>query len=293
MALKSLVSDKKSDIKKNVSKNTAVAVKKTSAPKKTTVKPAIVKAVIKAEPVAKKTSVPKKITVKPAIVKAVINAEPVAKKTTANSPDAKQAKPVIIRKLISNAVNNGKLNPIYNRADMFYKNTLKALIEKRYRLGNAEDDSIIEKGIDLSIKHNDRSKSIIEKSREQDWNELYIEMFRNFPASKGWVYTSEAEFLAYFFPGRVLWTKLEPIKTFCESIYNKAIDSGIFKDLRYQYPQNSGRLSKAIKINAKTYSLNFYQIYTEVNGEQYYNVGIIMPFVLLMDFHIDYKIFKQ
>lgn len=284
MALKSLVPAKKTITKKTVSKNNKAAGNKPAAVKKS-VPVKVVKA-------ANKTAAKNNISAKPAIVKAVIKVEP-AKKTVSATPEAKQAKPVIKRKLISNAVSGGKFNPIYNRADMFYKNTLKAIIEKRYIPGVAEDAPLVEKNIDLTIKHNDRIKSIIEKSRDQDWNELYIEMYKNFPETKGWVYTSEAEFLAYFFPGRVMWTKLEPIKNFCESIYNKAIESGIFKDLKYQYQKNSGRLSKAIKINTKTYSLNFYQIYTEVNGEPCYNVGIIMPFVLLMDFHIDYKIFKQ
>lgn len=276
MALKSL---KPVEKKKPIAKATT-----TSSAKKTTAKKS---------PAKNNTATKKSVSVqKPAIVKT----EPTVKaadKKVETTPLPKQAKPVARRNPISNAVNSGKFNPVYNRADMFYKNTLKATIEKRYLPNNKEDLAFVEKGIDLSIKHNDRQKTIIEKSRDQDWNELYIEMFKNHPDTKGWVYTSEAEFLSYFFPGRVLWTKLEPIKAFCESIYNKAIDSGIFKDLRYQYQNNSGRLSKAIKINTKTYSLNFYQIYSEINGEPVYNVGIIMPFVLLMDFHIDYKIFKQ
>lgn len=176
---------------------------------------------------------------------------------------------------------------------MFYKNTLKATIEKRFLPGVSEDEFFIKKNIDLSIKKDDRIFTIIEKSRDQDWGELYLEMYSNYPEQKGWVYLSEAEYLAYFFPGRVWYTKLEPIKNFCESIFNKAVESGIFKDLLYQYPKSSGKLSKAIKINIKTYSLNFYQIYSEINGKPVYNMGLIMSPVLLKDFHIDVKSFKQ
>ena len=51
--------------------------------------------------------------------------------------------------------------------------------------------------------------------------------------------------------------------------------------------------SQSIKINNKTYSFTFHQTYHEDGDNSYYSIGLILPFVMLMDFRIDYKIFKQ
>lgn len=181
----------------------------------------------------------------------------------------------------------------YNRADMFYKNVLKAEIVKRYSWYNEEDKEFLKKDISLTIKMNDKETTISEKSRDQDWHDIYVEIFRKYPDEDGWIKVTEAEYLGYFLPGRVLWAKMEPIKALCHNIISKAIESGIYKELLYMYPKNSGRLSKTFKINTKTYSFNFIQICHEEGDNSYYSIGISLPFVLLMDFRIYYKIYKQ
>ena len=86
---------------------------------------------------------------------------------------------------------------------------------------------------------------------------------------------------------------MEPIRLLCNDILSKAADSDIYKELSYMYPKNSGRLSKTFKINTKTYSFNFIQTYHENGDASNYSIGISLPFVLLMDFRIAYKIYKQ
>lgn len=189
--------------------------------------------------------------------------------------------------------NMPKFEANYNRADMFYKNVLKAEIVKRYSLFNEEHKEFLQKDQSLTIKFADKETTISEKSRDQDWNDIYVEIFRKYPDEAGWIKYTEADYLAYFFPGRVFWAKMEPIKMLCDDILSKAVDSGIYKELYYMFPKNSGRLSKTFKINTKTYSFNFIQTYHEEGDHSYYSIGISLPFVLLMDFRIDYKIFKQ
>ena len=186
-----------------------------------------------------------------------------------------------------------KFEANYNRADMFYKNVLKAEIVKRYSFQNEEGREFLIKDQSLTIKTNDKESTISEKARDLDWNDIYVEIFSKYPDGEGWIKYTEAEYLAYFFPGRVFWAKMEPIKLLCTDILSKAIDSGIYKELLYMYPKNSGRLSKTFKINTKTYSFNFIQTYHEDGENSYYSIGISLPFVLLMDFRIDYKIYKQ
>lgn len=181
----------------------------------------------------------------------------------------------------------------YNRADMFYKNVLKAEIIKRYSLKKDEDKDILSKDINLHVKMNEKETTISEKTRDQDWNDIYVEIYRKYPDEAGWIKFTEAEYLAYFFPGRVFFSKMEPIRNLCQDILCRAVNTGIFKDMYYMFFRSSGRHSQSIKINNKTYNFTFHQTYHDEGENSFYSIGIILPFVMLMDFRIDYKIFKQ
>lgn len=292
----------KKPVVKQKAKKPAVKTAVKVQPKKAVAK----KSVNKAKPAPAKVAVKKIVPVKKIVaVKkvAVKNTEPVKKEI----PEAKeiQVKPVekVVEKPVpSKFIQRPKIVPLknmhkfeanYNRADMFYKNVLKAEIVKRYSLNKEEDHEFLIKDQNLTIKMGDKESTISEKTRDQDWNDIYVEIFHKYPEIDGWIRYTEAEYIAYFFPGRVFWAKMEPIKMLCFDILSKAADSGIYKELSYMYPKNSGRLSKTFKINQKTYSFNFIQTYHEDGENSYYSIGISLPFVLLMDFRIDYKIFKQ
>lgn len=299
---------------KTSNKKVQVKARTKVQPGKKITKPAAKKAVQKVIPKSAKKTVtarlfPKKISLKPKLAKSSVKAitrkeqpkvQTVIKKpiqiTSSVALTATKPEPRVL------GVQKQKAAPIktfqnyetnYNRADMFYKNVLKAEIVKRYSYNNEEDKEFLKKDISLTIKMNDKETTISEKLRDLDWNDIYVEIFKKYPDEAGWIKATEAEYLGYFFPGRVFWAKMEPIKTICYDIISKAIESGIYKELLYMYPKNSGRLSKTFKINTKTYSFNFIQTYHEEGDNFYYSIGISLPFVLLMDFRIYYKIYKQ
>lgn len=250
-----------------------------SAPKK----PAPKKQVKVKKPVIKKIQVKKTAAKKP-VVKAKI--VPVKKVATAKHKTVKKARSVPI-KLPQLPESN------YNRADMFYKNVLKAEIIKRYSHKKDEDKELLGKDINLHVKMNDKETTISEKMRDQDWNDIYVEIYKKYPDEAGWIKFTEAEYLAYFFPGRVFFSKMEPIRNLCQDILCRAVNTGIFKDMYYMFFRSSGRHSQSIKINNKTYSFTFHQTYHDEGENSHYSIGLILPFVMLMDFRIDYKIFKQ
>ena len=301
--------------KKTVVKTKVKVQPKKKVTKKVAKKPVVVKTKLKVKKLVNKPKVkvqPKKKIVKKPIkklTKVVAKPKPkkvikknipvvVKKKTVISKPVQKviekvPPKPVAPRHNIVPIKNALKFEVNFTRADMFYKNVLKAESVKRYLHNKEEDKEFLAKDHSLFVKIADRETTISEKIREQDWNDIYVEIFKKYPHEEGWIKYTEAEHLAYFFPGRVFWAKMEPIKMLCHDILSKAIDSGIYKELYYMYPKNSGRLSKTFKINTKTYSFNFIQTYHEDGENSYYSIGISLPFVLLMDFRIDYKIFKQ
>ncbi len=288
-------------VKKVVAKKKVVKVQ----PKKKAVKALLKKKVTKVVP--KKALKKVKVSEKPVKKFVPVKVKPAPEKIVAKrvQPKAKEAVKKLVPKVVEKKVfHNPKIvsvknvpgnDPSFNRADMFYKNLLKAHTIKRYFPFNEGDKEFIAKDQNLAIEVTDRETmmTISEKSRDQDWNDIHVEIFKKYPQEEGWIKYTEAEFLAYFFPGRVFWAKMEPIKMLCQDILSKAVDSGIYKELFYMFPKNSGRLSKTFKINQKTYSFNFIQTYHENGENSFYSISISLPFVLLMDFRIDYKIFKQ
>lgn len=305
---KKLSSKPVSKIKKAVAKPKLAAKKKVVKvqPKKKAVKALSKKKITKVVP--KKAIEKQKASKKPVKKVVPVKVKPVPKKPTKKKVKAKEeikeALPAIVKKPIVKVYHNPKIvsvkttqgyDPTFNRADMFYKNVLNAETIKRYSPHNEEDKTFFAKDQNLFIKIPNRETilTISEKSRDQDWNDIHVEIFKKYPHEDGWIKVTEAEYLAYFFPGRVFWAKMEPIKILCQDILSKALDSGIYKELFFMFPKNSGRLSKTFKINQKTYSFNFILTYHEDGENSYYSIRISLPFVLLMDFRIDYKIFKQ
>jgi hypothetical protein len=288
-------------VKKVVAKKKVVKVQ----PKKKAVKELSKKKIKNV--VSKKAIKKQKVSEKPVKKFVPVKVKPAPEKiaTKKVQPKVKEAVKKLIPKVVEKKVfHNPKIvsvknvpgnDPTFNRADMFYKNLLKAINIKRYFHFNEGDKQFIAKDQNLAIEVADRETimTISEKSRDQDWNDIHVEIFRKYPHEEGWIKYTEAEYLAYFFPGRVFWAKMEPIKVLCQDILSKAVDSGIYKELFYMFPKNSGRLSKTFKINQKTYSFNFIQTYHENGENSFYSISISLPFVLLMDFRIDYKIFKQ
>jgi hypothetical protein len=291
---KKTVSRPRVQVKKKPAKAKVKVQPKKKTAKKVTVKPKQKITKKATGKISKAISRHKKIAARPVIAKKEPPKKPEIKKAVVQKVPEKPAVTKIIRhpKIVP-LKNVLKFEANYNRADMFYKNVLKAEIIKRYLYNKEEDREFILKDKNLLIKMNDKESAVSEKSRDQDWNDIYVEIFKKYPYEEGWIKSTEAEYIAYFFPGRVFWAKMEPLRALCYDILCKAIDSGIYKELSYMYPKNSGRLSKTFKINTKTYSFNFIQTYHEDGERSYYSIGISLPFVLLMDFRIDYKIFKQ
>lgn len=73
--------------------------------------------------------------------------------------------------------------------------------------------------IDLTItNHAGEVKTISEKYRPIDYNDILFEVFSVFPNDHGWIMKSKADILAYWFPQRlVLLDMKQLVKTFTEN----------------------------------------------------------------------------
>lgn len=68
--------------------------------------------------------------------------------------------------------------------------------------------------IDLTITNKaGEVKTISEKYRPNDYNDILLEVFSVFPNDKGWAMESHADILAYWFPSRLVLLDMVQIKT--------------------------------------------------------------------------------
>ena len=86
---------------------------------------------------------------------------------------------------------------------------------------------------------------------------------------------------------------VRPYAKFDEYFLAPYRNSDFYNHIHIFYDSKTLKPGYSIKINNKTYSFTFHQTYHDAGENSYYSIGLILPFVMLMDFRIDYKIFKQ
>ena len=93
----------------------------------------------------------------------------------------------------------------FERNNRFYADILKASAIKRIGYETAEEKELQRSDIDLVAIINGTQVSISEKDRDVDYNDILIEFYSIYPAVRGWMDNSRAQYLAYFMPSRVFW----------------------------------------------------------------------------------------
>lgn len=99
----------------------------------------------------------------------------------------------------------------FERQDNFYRHLFghepNRLDYDKYPEAQRED-------IDLTITNKaGKVKTISEKYRPYDYNDILLEVFSVFPNKKGWAMDSHADILAYWFPSRLFLLDMVQIKT--------------------------------------------------------------------------------
>ncbi|MFO7659253.1 MAG: hypothetical protein R6W78_19510, partial [Bacteroidales bacterium] len=91
------------------------------------------------------------------------------------------------------------------KANRFYAEKLGVKDIVRYNSDSEEDMAYQRKDIDLSFELNGRRLMVSGKFRDHDYGDLYLECYSKYPETPGWMHKSEADFLACFYPERVIW----------------------------------------------------------------------------------------
>ncbi len=179
----------------------------------------------------------------------------------------------------------------FGAADKFYKLQLEAEKIDRCDYNTTTGREFQQNDIDLWLTLENQRISVSEKKRAHDFNDLYLETHSKFPDIEGWTMHSKADFLAYFFPERVFWAGFRQIIRFYRESLLPQIQPQWFDLLNNNYPLKSGQEKHEITIAGCLYTISLIQAYNESDGNSWYTMGIGIPFEMLKDNHIKFKIY--
>lgn len=166
-------------------------------------------------------------------------------------------------------------------ADSYYFNQLH--IEKiiRFNSGSGNDMVFQRRDIDLQLYGWNKHTNVSEKFRDFDFNDLYLELYSMYPEVKGWMHKSEANYLAYFFPKRMIWIDKKDLI----SIFKKYIEPNIiYSDLNVWLANNknkSGKYKTEIEVLETNYPVLVINAFNKTANKEWNTVGVSVPFNLL------------
>lgn len=175
------------------------------------------------------------------------------------------------------------------RADQFYTGKMCAKNIVRYNTDSKNDIEFQKQDVDLSFELNGSRVMISEKFRSKDFGDLYLECYSKFPDTLGWMHHSNADFLACFFPERVLWINKKKLVEFFKATLWPALPLSYFEKIFGELPGKSGMQKQKIELNSKPYEIMVVQAFNQSGKHKWHTIGIGVPFVMLEDFNIPGK----
>jgi hypothetical protein len=174
-------------------------------------------------------------------------------------------------------------------ADNFYKNQFPNYTTKRYFFDTEFEKEMQRKDIDISLISTTRTLHVSEKFREKDFNDIYLEFFSKYPNTVGWMENSGAEILAYFLPQKLIWIDKIALLKFYNSVLKNEINISFFEEI---HQSKKLFLKKEIFIEHKKYNINIIQALNKTKDAEWQTLGISIPYQMLNDYNINYKIYN-
>lgn len=176
-------------------------------------------------------------------------------------------------------------------ADRFYIEKLGVKNIVRYNSDSEEHMPLQRKDIDLSFELNGGRVMISEKFRGDDYGDLYLECYSKYPDTLGWMHKSEADFLACFFPERVIWLNKKKLVNFFQTQLWPAIPGAWFAKINRELHGRSGQQKQPLEFFGKKRELTVIQAFNRSGKDQWHTIGLGIPFEMLEEFNIPGKVF--
>lgn len=175
-------------------------------------------------------------------------------------------------------------------ADRFYTKKLGVKNIVRYHSDSEEDLVFQRQDIDLSFELSGRRVMISEKFRGSDYGDLYLECYSKYPGTLGWMHKSEADFLACFFPERVIWLNKKKLVEFFLIKLWPAMPGAWFAKINRELHGRSGQQKQQLDFFGKSREFTVIQAFNRSGKDQWHTIGIGIPFEMLEEFNIPGKI---
>jgi hypothetical protein len=175
-------------------------------------------------------------------------------------------------------------------ADRFYLEKMGVKNILRYNSGSEEHMQFQRKDIDLSFELSGRRVMVSEKFRSHDYGDLYLECYSKYPDTPGWMHQSKADFLACFFPERVIWLNKKKLVDFFQTKLWPAIPGALFAKINRELYGRSGQQKQQLEFLGKLREVTVIQAFNRSGKDQWHTIGIGLPLEMLEEFNIPGKI---
>ncbi len=158
-------------------------------------------------------------------------------------------------------------------ADIFYTSELKASAIKRFDTNSIENMEMRNQNVDLLITLDDKTYKVAENFSKDESENLYVEIYKAYPKTMGWVYTGSPDLIFYFTPRNVYSVEYKSLSAFC---INTLIP--LIPKMWYRHFKNSKKspVYKMIKCNDDTFRIKLVQEELEKN-RPILSIGIHVP----------------
>lgn len=176
-------------------------------------------------------------------------------------------------------------------ADDFYRDYLPVSDIVRYDADTEYDMDWQRRDVDLTLTLLDGTTChVSEKFREENFGDLYIEVFSKYPDKPGWMHTGSPDVLAYFMPDAVYLIEHKSLKTFCLQTLFPAIPSQWYAELYASEKLVVEKRFVSGNDNVKVFLIQAHNRATD--GTRWETIGVAVPFTLLKKNHVVFNVYS-
>lgn len=167
--------------------------------------------------------------------------------------------------------------------DKFYTEKLGAKVITRADFDDEEGRALQRMDVDVQFEYHGELINVSEKHRTRDYGDLLLEFYSMFPHTPGWMNNSNADYLAYFVPGKVYWINKRELEDFYENVLEPVVPDSVFAQLASNNPRKSTRVDKTIVVNGRQERVTVVQAYNHpyYSDKEWYTENICVSFACL------------
>lgn len=169
-------------------------------------------------------------------------------------------------------------------ADLFYKKQFDALV-KRYDWADEYGREMQRRDIDCTIYKDGGSPiNLSEKFRDDDWGDMAIEIYSQYPNIQGWALTSQADLYAYHTPESLYMVPVPEVR-------NWLLDN--HEALIAICDKVAVSSSNRIKSDINGVKMDFIKSYTRTANASWMGICVCIKWKDLEKFNINYKKYQK